>query len=506
MKKKMDYIKDNLKFWNKVNIVDDSKGYLLFEAFYKIPHQTYGISKISLIIAKISGLKPYLIVPHNGNVIAESMCSNRFYFKSSIFGLLLKNSSWLVRLFIKCDNRNELLNLKIDNYEIGACLYDLLLRVYGKPTIESFTMYQRFRLVFEVLYFLFFRQIVENNPIKMVVLGDSAYRHGLLYELCKKKEICCITPISLNALFMIKYSTIHDFEHSFITNELIEDICKNIDYNSLLEKYYIKRMSGNEMQHDVLCAYKDKVITEYNSFYDKYKLKMESKTVVIMAHIFSDAPHSYDNMLYEDYWEWFVATLNVLLKNANVNVLVKEHPSSVLYNECGIIMSYLKSINKEYLLLDNSESTVSVLNNADIVVTAGGTIGLEFASKGKPVVLASYPPYSRLGFTNEFETKEKYECFLLNEIHTLDNLTDLQKDIAIKVACVSFCNNNFDDSFEIAHQTILLGKTTYKDNLGENLKVYNKVNLEDQNIYKYLKAFLNFKHRIFLSGNIANCK
>lgn len=99
-----------------------------------------------------------------------------------------------------------------------------------------------------------------------------------------------------------------------------------------------------------------------------------------MAHVFCDAPHVNENVLYKDYYDWFYNTIKCLSQNANINLLVKEHPSSYLFKENGIVDSVMQDFNLVDRIITSDESTYSILNNADMVVTCGGTIGLEFSS------------------------------------------------------------------------------------------------------------------------------
>ena len=210
-----------------------------------------------------------------------------------------------------------------------------------------------------------------------------------------------------------------------------------------------------------------------------------------MSHVFADAPHVYLDSLYDDYWDWFVGSLQNLLMNPNINLLVKEHPSAHLYGQKGLIKEYLTPLHLDYLLVDDKESTESILNNADIVVTCGGTIGMEFSYRGKNVVLASYPPFGRLGFTKEFSSRKEYEEFLRDKIQQLQPLDKEQLEMARKVSYIVFCRqDNSPKELEMGGDAILLGKEYDDSILYNNILSYNKIPLKFQRIYQVIDGFV----------------
>jgi capsule polysaccharide export protein KpsC/LpsZ len=152
-------------------------------------------------------------------------------------------------------------------------------------------------------------------------------------------------------------------------------------------------------------------------------------------------------------------------------------------------------------IIDSNESTVSILINADIVVTCGGTIGLEFACTGKPVILASQPAYAGLGFTWDCPTIELYGDMLLNKIHKLQKLSEQQLNLALATAHIIFnLYNNRADKLEIGSQTIYRGKQYNINVFKEDVISYNNVPLDQQYIYSILKKYLASDYRVLVNS------
>lgn len=480
----------NNNYWRQENIGNLDNGMLLFENIDDGIQLCYGISKIALCMAKTLDLRPAVIMPWNKSPMTESMCNTQFQIKHVLHKIVIKHFFSLLNVILFF-NKNKLLTLKKHDDEIGQYIYDGLIRRMNKKTIVSLSLRDRVFVCLELCYYYYFRELVKKYPIKVMVLGDNVYRYGLLYEICKNDGIVCYSPVNLNSLFIIKFEKTDDFKSNFLTKEILEKLCANIDFKNEVDKYYLNRYSGNIEQHDVLSAYSNKIVSNQNEFINKYKIDPSKTTIIIMSHVFADAPHVYTDALYNDYWDWFVNTFNCLVSNHSINLLVKEHPSSHLYGQKGLVSDFLKEKGCGHMQIRDDESTLSVLKNVDAVVTCGGTIGLEISYFGKFVILASKPPYSGLGFSIDFDDRKKYEDYLKSQVKFIGHLNDKQKLIAIKASYALFCRaNNWTRDLELGGEIIYMGKEYDNNHFISNILEYNKVPLKEQQIFKIIERFI----------------
>jgi hypothetical protein len=500
-------IQSNKKFWSKVNEKDDINGCLLYEMFYAEPVINYGISKTALSIAKIKGLKPICITGLRGkkerfdliNSMSDTVVGNPFnFFLSS-----LKNSLSILRILFSINNKKDLINLTLDKYHIGPYIYDTILRVLNLTEANVMTFSIKKVIILELGYFYLFKGLLKKYNLKTIVLGDNVYRCGLLFELAKHNSIECITPINLNNFSMRKYEKFEEFNIHYRKPEL--NILDQLSHDMVAkynENYFKKRFSANLEQHDVLKAFSNsKNIYSREELVKQYNLKTDLPIIGLMAHIFCDAPHAYPDTLYDDHKEWIVSTVKALKKNNKINFLIKEHPSFSLYNEDGVMSSILKELNCEKFLLKDDVHSLTILNEFDVVITCGGTIGQEFTYKGKPVVLGAKPPYSGFGFTEEPKNKEEYEGLLESGIEKLPLLSQEQKNIASKVMYYDFVLlDNYSDDLEIGGQRFYMGRDFDYDKFYEQILLYNKTPLEDQKIYKILNKFIKSDSRHILNN------
>ena len=495
-----EFIKENVNYFER-NFNSKSENIILFESFYENKNLIYGITKVGLTLSSILNLKPICILPPNtkNHNFIKSLCKNVIYSKSLAIKSLTKNFIFLTVTFLTI-NRKKLLELTVDGINIGKYIYDAILIHNKIITIESINLKYRINIVKQIVFYFIFKEIFLKNSIKILVLGDNTYTHGFLFELSKKFNVQCITPVDLNSFKLSKYtSKEHYDEHCFsITKEYLEKIKNKEDALKITNNYFKKRFTGSIEQHDVLNAFKNKKLKTKEQFCLDYKLDNSKKIVAIAPHVFCDAPHAYPNTLYSDNYEWFLETIKILSLNEHINVIVKEHPSAHLYGENGKLDQILKENNFNITKINPNENQYSLLQSTDIIVTCGGTVGLEFSCLGKPVILAANPPYSNLGFTIDNESKENYEEKLLN-CHLIKKLSEFQKENALLTAYLSYCKNDVMlAKVEIGSETISLGKKYEENKLLNDIREYQKTSIEKQYIYSYLKSFINNPNRLGL--------
>ena len=159
-----------------------------------------------------------------------------------------------------------------------------------------------------------------------------------------------------------------------------------------------------------------------------------------MSHVFTDAVHRNNWLVFPDYLTWLRETLHAIRQIHDVNWLVKPHPSERWFRPQQTAEGeYRESAAdcQHVRILPYDVNTASVLNVAHAMVTCCGTSGIEFSCYGIPCVLAGEAPYSSLGFTLEPQSVEEYFA-LLSDISKVDFLDSSQIEKAKVLAFIYF--------------------------------------------------------------------
>lgn len=143
------------------------------------------------------------------------------------------------------------------------------------------------------------------------------------------------------------------------------------------------------------------------------------KTAVIFSHVLWDATFFFGENLFEDYEAWLIETVQAACANPAVNWVVKLHPDYVwklkmagggdvrdrlaLDAAVGRLPDHVKLV-----LPETDISTYSFFGITDYCLTVRGTIGIEMACFGIPVLTAGTGRYAGFGFTLDSATPEEY--------------------------------------------------------------------------------------------------
>lgn len=165
------------------------------------------------------------------------------------------------------------------------------------------------------------------------------------------------------------------------------------------------------------------------------------KTGVLFAHMFWDATFFWGEDLFEDYEDWFVQSLAAMASNTNLNWIVKLHPANAVkdardgytgsYVEYAAIERAVGTLPDHIRVMapDNPINTFSLFKATDFCLTVRGTVGIEAACFGLPVLTAGTGRYDGLGFTRDHDSAEAY-------LQTVRRLPDIEPmdDEAVELA------------------------------------------------------------------------
>jgi hypothetical protein len=470
-------------------------GLAVIEAHQSHVFYLYSVLKIGAIFAHLQGLRPVLYPPircgRKQHRIVASLASDVVASRLLFALCALQKLPWILRTLATLRTRRDVVSLSVDGIPIGPYVFDAIYR----PGMRAISLKQRIHLFYLLVCHWMDRRVIDCPEVKLVVIGDPGHRTGMLFALCRTRGIKCINAINPDIFQMHKYYTPGEFSRQFrdVPDDLIATLEKRSDIPERVDRYLAKRFQGAVVQHDVLRAYASHKLTRsHDELVADYSLDPALPIVFVMAHVFSDMPHTYAGMLYTDYEEWLQQTVLALARNQRISFLVKEHPTADLYAESGKVSQLLDAIGQSHRLLQSNVHTQTVLSNATAIVTCGGTIGIEASVRGIPAVLAARPPYSGKGFTREHDTIGDYEGYLASGIEHAAPLSDPQIRRAKNVAYAMFeLFDNDGRSMETGGVPNIWGKPYNEEAFYRGVAAEAAVPVAEQRIYAAIKRFEN---------------
>lgn len=280
--------------------------------------------------------------------------------------------------------------------------------------------------------------------------------YGAFFDIAVKLDIDVIQfvqPFRDDALTFKRYNKMVKGLHpNSLSPETFKEICR-WSWTDIQEKQLWQEFETRYSGKWFLSKRNQLMVDSSKSKADIAKqldLDSAKKTAVVFSHVLWDANLFYGEDIFDDYEDWFVATLKEACANDKLNWIIKLHPANLWkrnrenvtkeLREHELIREHIDKIPEHVKLLEpESEiNTIDLFRFADYGVTSRGTVGMEFVCFGKALFTAGTGRYSGLGFTVDSSSREEYLCRLRN-IQEYKPLTELQQHMAKKHAHAVFC-------------------------------------------------------------------
>lgn len=128
---------------------------------------------------------------------------------------------------------------------------------------------------------------------------------------------------------------------------------------------------------------------------------------IVYGHVWYDFPHTFAMTNFTDFLDWINVTIERIGSVDDVVWLLKPHPTEKWYG--GFNLARVASqLPAHVRLLPIETEAQTALRAADAVVTVHGTIGMEAAACGLPVLLADRSHFSNWGIAHTARDREDY--------------------------------------------------------------------------------------------------
>lgn len=287
--------------------------------------------------------------------------------------------------------------------KIGDLIYDSLLKNHRLPTIEMQSRVVRKGFQSAVEELLWWNNMITSAEVAGVLVSHANYTIAIPARVAIAKGIDVFEPTLVN---LYRLNQERPIDSDFLDfPKLFRDLTereKN-QARSLAKKKLDRRFSGEvgvDMHYSSASAFGKLGKTNVLSKSCKPK-------ILVAAHCFFDNPHSYGVNLFPDFWEW-LDFLGRFSESSDFEWYLKSHPD-VLPGNIEVLEEFCKRYENFHLLDPETSHHQIISEGISAALTVYGTIGIEYATLGVPVINASANnPHIAYGFNYHPRTVAEY--------------------------------------------------------------------------------------------------
>ncbi len=181
------------------------------------------------------------------------------------------------------------------------------------------------------------------------------------------------------------------------------------DFERIGWQYLQMRLGGSTQDIGSRYAYQSpKQLINKQLLYKQLGWDERRKVVGVYASNWFDYPHSSGMTHFRDFRDWLDTTLKIAEENKEVYWLFKGHPCDAWYGGSTLCDLFPANPLPHIALAELAWNGGDLLRALDGVVTYHGTVGIEAAALGKPVLLSDRGWYHDAGFAFWPKSRQEY--------------------------------------------------------------------------------------------------
>ena len=397
--------------------------------------------------------------------------------------------------------KEDILNIEIDNIKLGTLIYDGY-KIYNKePYIELDS--EKFYLFLKdfIKLFYFWYDFFKNKNVKCIVGCHAVYAYGIPMRIATSFDIPTFA-VEDGLVFSLTKKNLYPNAEFKYYKKIFSQFTENqkLKARKLALKILQHRFDGKvgvDIKESRISV--SSFVNEFNEN-DKIFRNNNKLNVVIFTHEINDAANANGKGLYPDYYEWLKETIK-LSRETDYNWYIKDHPKYYGKFILGQKMTAattkeLIKINPKITYLPSSTSHHQIINEkVDFVMTVNSDITYEYAYHNIPVLTGSKncPTYD-YDFNIHSSSKKEFE----NKVKNLKNIKiDIDRNQVLEFYFMASIYRSHDMFTNYAFSDFLKKNENWEALFSDKIYDFFVRNWNEVDHKKKLKCIENF----FKSGN-----
>ena len=343
--------------------------------------------------------------------------------------------------------RQALLSLEgAGNPDFGWLTYDTFIRSRQVATIETWSSELERTLTQSFYWQLLVQRYAETYRMKFAVLGHveyAPYAYFAQQAIDAGGQAFFMWPLVSGTLRIfrdrasLRQNRSVDFIESFQETILGAVALNHPKLEQFWDTFRVKFAANRAYKKDNL---NDAASLSREEFLGAYGLNPNIRSVCLMSQALSDAVHANGPMVFDDFGQWILRTLEMCADRDDINLLVKVHPRDRVYSRDKFMADLIRKFDSatNLAILPRTVENADIVQNCDAVSTVHGTPGYELPLQGARAIIAGQSRYSGLGIAEQPTTEGEYLDSLLGKF---DRNFD---DASAKSAALMFAATEFN--------------------------------------------------------------
>lgn len=331
------------------------------------------------------------------------------------FPRLFINYFYIFRIINLVNSKQKLITLKIKNILVGTTLYDTYMRFSKKPTFDPKDKFLLFQLISSTLKFIYKLDFIFSKfkNIKYYLSPLSCYiQYGIPVRYLVNKGIICYGGKNFSQ-YVKQYSK-KDYSHLGYYPDYKRD------FEKLSKKKNKIQIAKNFLQLRI-CGQKTRseFYMKESSFHNKKNLNYlnipTSIDGIIFLPDFVDAPHLRGKLIFCDFYDFIIFTLNFFRSykkiNSNFKIAIKPHPNSKMND--SIFINELKDFYPDFIWIPENISNKEIYKLKPYFgISPDGTPLIELTYFNVIAISVGRSPFSSFNYIYEAKNVSHYLSIL----------------------------------------------------------------------------------------------
>ena len=323
----------------------------------------------------------------------------------------------------------ELLEFRAGAVRVGGHAISTMRRRIGAGTLDLQDETVRIRLIdcfaASIASAAAVERLVRELRPSLVLTEDTAYTpRGEILDMCAQMGIPVIrwyTAHKASALMLKRYTSANRDHDINSLSDATWRLAREMDWSANQSEKLKRELNIGYVRKDWYNedgAQFNKRQLDIGSVRNRLGLDPLRKTAIIFPHVAWDASFGRGEDLFASYDEWLIKTMQAACANEELQWVIRIHPghagkhrnSRQKVDEEEMLRTRFGQLPKHFTLVpvDSNISTLSLFPVMDYCLTVRGTVGLEAACRGIPVLTGGTGRYDRKGFTIDSATPWQY--------------------------------------------------------------------------------------------------